>query len=161
MEALQQPMGMVDPSFDTQFDVFGGEGFEGLELTDEEFMAAACGAIADIIGEHDEQPEEEGLTNEEIFARLQGVFDVTSERYSADEAEYVQAGMRLMEAIGHAACGNHELLAGAQQKGLLPEPAAEQQQHTGHNHAKHVHEGQTEEIEDEDPKKKKKKRRQR
>lgn len=132
MEALSLPR--ENPEIDSQFDIPGLSVTAEFELTDEEFLAAACGAIADIIDKYEQPTDEGGLTNEEIFARLQGVFDVASERYSADEARMVETGMRLMEAIGHAACGNHELIGGAQQRGLL-EPAAEQ--HAGHAHDEH------------------------
>lgn len=133
METVSLPRENLE--IESQFDIPGLGTAAEFELTDEEFLAAACGAIADIINKHERPTDEGGLTNEEIFARLQGVFDVASERYSADEARMVETGMRLMEAIGHAACGNHELMGGAQQRGLLPESAAEQ--HAGHAHDEH------------------------
>lgn len=156
-ETLQQEIYIQpDPAFDAQFDVgldFGVEGGPSADLTDEEFISAACGAVADIFDKHNAPPEDGGLSNEEIFGRLRGVFDATAERYSADFAQEVQASMQIMEAIGHAACGNHELMTGAQENGLIPDPIAET--HADHGHSGHHHE----DDDNDDPHNRKKRRR--
>lgn len=107
----------------------------GFGLDDEQFVGALVGAVGDIVAQSNVPPEEGGLSNQEIFARLQGVHDAASERYSADEARRMQSWLSVAEAIGHAACGNEELLSGAQEHGLIDKETADQ--HTHHDAGAH------------------------
>lgn len=127
------------PAYDTAFDI-------GFDLTDEQFMAAACGAVRDIVALYDMSPDEGGLSNEEIFGRLQGVFDVTSERFSVELNRQVEAQMSIMAAIGHAACGNEELMGGFLKLGLVD--GSTMQEHKEHPKGNHHHEDDDEEDDD-------------
>jgi hypothetical protein len=127
------------PVYDTGFDI-------GFDLSDEQFMAAACGAVQDIVALYDVLPDEGGLSNEEIFGRLQGVFDATSQRFSAELSRKVEAQMGIMAAIGHAACGNEELMGGFLKLGMIDGSTA--QKHEDHPKGSHNHEDDEDEDED-------------